>query len=243
MVRRVRASELRQGFMVESPMRPGSFVPCRSASKSAKNGRVTVETFEGKMSLSPNQRVAVACLPVSALGSTVLKPLEELSGLFADLSKGETRAKTATVVHARTSAAAVLAEAAAKVAASKVEGSARAAAVAMSISKRLKSASSQADADDAYAAAEKWVRRAYPLMSFRVYGVTDPDNQYARLAAAMNSDDDEEPEEKPVPKGTKVDLHKCSSCGGYMTRLRPASRKGWGLYKCDYCDSEYMVRE
>lgn len=80
------------------------------------------------------------------------------------------------------------------------------------------------------------------LKEYRVYGVTDPNNRWARATQYAKLGKKKTKEVSNVEKGKK-ERHVCDSCGAPLVRKGPARRFGWGLYRCDYCGSEYTIKE
>lgn len=95
--------------------------------------------------------------------------------------------------------------------------------------------------DQANSALLTYVKR-FPkaLKEFRVYGVTDVNNEWTWSAKA--SDFKKDKEKDSVDPGKKERLN-CDTCGAPLVRKGPARRFGWGLYRCDHCGSEYTIKE
>jgi hypothetical protein len=88
----------------------------------------------------------------------------------------------------------------------------------------------------------KFAKRHGNLLEYSFAFIDDPGNRWRRGGGKSKARRSVAGPGKAKP-GTKRKRPKCDACGAPLVRIGPSRRRGWGLYRCDYCDSEYSVKE
>lgn len=242
MVKLARASDVKPGFLVQSVLEAGEFVPVRRVSR--ENGRVVIETHESTMRLRPSSRLMISVARSPALSSKLAKRVMEYARSMQEATPPRrSRTMLARAVAEMSGAADTVAEA----------GSDRAAASMMRLMKQASRCYDSEDAADLAVATERWLRRyghylperrKEPLKIYRWGNEWQWNKAYADVMKKrphlVGGDDDDT---EGLPRGAKVERPSCDSCGAPLRRKGPALKPGWGLYVCDYCGSEYSVKE
>lgn len=238
MILNARASAVKAGYMIESIREPGSFVPCRKVARS-KAGYVLFYTFEGIVSLRPEHKIKVwsasrRAVYQSGIAKTI-KELVESSTEATVMDERVSESKIADIVDT------ILNEIKAIVSSMlRYEDTAYAVRALSGVSKKFKISEDAEDLEVASLYFDRWLMKFGHLLEYRMLTVTDPNNRWAKSLKRPSTTSDG----ANVAVGTKrIKRASCDGCGAPLRRIGPARKSGWGLYVCDYCGSEYSIKE
>jgi len=219
MIKTIKASQVREQFLVASPQDVTRFVPCQGVKK-LKSGRLLFKTSEGSISLKPSQKVSILSRRLRPSDSESLKNVLlfiETDGTDEALRKKALSGIALTVTELSDN----------------VAGNAL-----LRLSRRLHKAESRDDVESFALRLEHWFR-AYGYL-LREWGhslhMDDMGNFWKYRSKPFSGDRGKE------KVGTKTRA-KCDSCGAPLVRIGAGRKNGWGLYRCEHCGNEYQIKE
>lgn len=243
MIKLIRASKVTAGCMIESVLDPGTFVPVRRVS--TVRGRRRIETFESIMRLKSRAKVRINVMYNPVMESDAFKKVQAwAAAVLADETPKKSRSMASEAITALVEVSQQLADA---------PDSAGARTSLQRLLKRVVACRDTVDIESLMTAVEHWTKRYGHLVPFRssrellrVYGYGH-DWENSSIAALKKLKhlvgDVDDIDDLPTRVGKKLARPSCDNCGAPLRRKGPALKRGWGLYICDYCGSEYSIRE